>query len=119
MTKSTNPIITDPNDPNYDPNKDPLFDPPPSGMVADGQPQINDGYAGTGKTAAELVALYGTNPDGSPRTEAAPTGPSCPPVSLSDGPFDTETIPPGCSAPLTAECAAYYNDQIAAAQAGK
>ena len=116
----------DPTDTNSDPSKDPEFldavdtakdnadrdNPrtPPRAEVGLGGPEINNGYAGTGKTADELVALYGTNPDGSPRTEPAPTGPSCPPVSPDGYPFDTTAIPAGLSAPLTAECAAYYND---------
>lgn len=83
-----------------------------------GQPvNTENDYAGTGKSAAELVAEYGTNPDGSPRTEAPPDTPSCPPVSLSDGPFDTTSIPPGCSEPLSAECAAFYNAKIDAQKA--
>ena len=124
----------DPTDTNYDPSQDPAFldavdqakdnadrdnpisNPPATPPRADvglGGPEINNGYAGTGLTADELVAKYGTNPDGSPRTEPKPDTPTCPPVSLSDGPFDTTAIPPGCSAPLSAECAAYYNDLIA------
>jgi len=114
----TNPI-TDPNDPNYDPALDPEFmdrvdtgqPAPPSAVVGTGGTTENKDhdYAGTGMSAAELVALYGTNPDGSPRIEPVPDGPVCPAVSPSDYPFDTTTIPSGCSEPLSDECAAYYN----------
>jgi hypothetical protein len=86
-------------------------DPPRPGLVGDGE-----GYAGTKLSAAELVKKYGTNPDGSPATEPKPETPSCPPVSLSDGPFDTTAIPPGCSAPLSQECADFYNAQIKASE---
>jgi hypothetical protein len=93
-------------------------DPPPkvTKVPSIGSPGPDDrgDYRGTGLTADELVAKFGTNPDGSPRTEPVPDTPNCPVVSLSDGPFDTTTIPPGCSDPLTAECADYYNAQIAA-----
>jgi hypothetical protein len=99
----------------YDPSKDPLFmeqvkpsPPVPKPPKPDtGEPKVY--YGGTKYTAQELVDMNGTNPDGSPRTEAAPDGPVCPPVGASDGPFDTTTIPMGCSTPLTAECADHYN----------
>lgn len=105
---------------------DPPVDPPPPAKATTlpakpspigGKDKDDDGYAGTGKTAADLVKEFGTKPDGSPATEAPPETPNCPPVSLSDGPFDTTAIPPGCSEPLSAECAAYYNSQIDANKA--
>lgn len=74
------------------------------------------GYANTGMTADELVEKYGTNPDGSPRTEPQSEAPSCPVVSPSEYPFNTTAIPTGCSAPLSAECVAYYNKLYAPAK---
>lgn len=105
---STQPVITDPNDPAYDPALDPAF----LDKVGEGTPP----EATTLEKAA--VAPYGYHPSGTPRTEPAPApgeALSCPSVSLSDGPFDTTTIPSGCQVPLTAECAAYYNEQRAKA----
>jgi hypothetical protein len=67
------------------------------------------GYKGTNKTAQELADLYGLNPDGSPRTEPAPDGPACPPLAPGDGPFNTTVIYPGCSVPLSQECADWAN----------
>lgn len=123
MVKSSNPIITDPNDPKYDPNKDPLFDEnapasPPDDTSKLDNPDGSPGhgnYKGSGMTAAENEAKYGRNPDGTPKTEAevAEETPSCPPVSAADYPFDTVTIPAGCNAPLSDECAAYYNAKYA------
>lgn len=100
----TDPVITDPNDPDYDPNNDPLFDrigdtpPPPAGVEV------------------APVAPYGYYPSGTPRTEPEPLpedAPKCPPVSASDYPFDTTTIYAGCNAPLTEEQAAYLNEKYA------
>ena len=69
------------------------------------------GYAETGYTAAELIEAYGAAPDGTPRTEPVPDTPACPPVSPDGYPFDTTTIPQGCNEPLSAECAAFYNER--------
>jgi len=66
---------------------------------------------GTNKTAEELAEMFGLEPDGSPRTEAAPDGPACPPLSPGDGPFNTETIFPGCNTPLTQECVDWANEK--------
>jgi hypothetical protein len=124
MTKHTPQI----GDKDYDPSRDPLFleqvqppaastmpAPKPKTKVGVGGVAIGEGYAGTDYTADQLVEMNGTNPDGSPRTDPVPDTPTCPSVSLGDGPFDTTAIPPGCNEPLSAECAAYYNDQRAKA----
>jgi hypothetical protein len=50
-----------------DPPKVPPKVPPKAPEIGD-----NGGYAGTGKTAEELVKEFGTNPDGSPATEPKP-----------------------------------------------
>ena len=107
----------------YDPSLDPLFleqvqssEPSPAQHPHTEPLPVKDGgggYADTGYTAEELVAAYGTNPDGSPRTEAVPDTPSCPTVSPDGYPFDTTAIPAGCGEPLSAECAAYYNARYA------
>lgn len=113
MTKTNAP---QPGDLDYDPSKDPAFldkvDPPKASTLPApkiGAPEDKGGYAGTGLTADELVEKFGTNPDGSPRTEPAPDGPTCPPVSPDGYPFDEKAIPAGLSQPLSAECVAYYN----------
>jgi|KBSMisStandDraft_5_1062788.scaffolds.fasta_scaffold00198_40 hypothetical protein len=74
--------------------------------------QPGAGYKGTNKSAEELEEMYGLNPDKTPRTEPAPDGPECPPVSMEEGPFDTETIYAGCNAPLTQECVDWYNKKF-------
>lgn len=74
------------------------------------------GFANTGLTADELVEKYGKNPDGSPKLEETPDTPVCPVVNPSEYPFDDKAIPSGCSAPLSAECIAYYNKLYAPAK---
>lgn len=70
----------------------------------------NENYLGTGQSAQSLSEQFGYTPGGELRTAAADeAGPVCPPVSPQDAPFDTTTIPSGCSAPLSQECADYYN----------
>lgn len=72
---------------------------------------LGSNYKGTDKTAQELADAYGLLPDGTPRTEAAPDGPYCPPLAPGDGPFTTEGIPPGCNAPLSQECVDWANEK--------
>jgi hypothetical protein len=119
--------IKDKDDPLFDKPRDPIIDPKPTQLPADAPPRMparapaqpkigadtledKGGYKGTGLSAAELVEKFGTNPDGSPATELAPDTPNCPVVSPNDYPFDTTVIPSGCAAPLSQECADYYND---------
>lgn len=133
---STQPVITDPNDPNYDPALDPGF----MDKVSDGEaaqlpakvpgenslsgiaarhvgldwPRGDDGLPQRDDDGAEVVvdAPYGYRPSGQPKTEEdflAGLNPTCPAVSLQDGPFDTTTIYAGTNEPLSAECADFYN----------
>ena len=114
MSKAKTPQIGD-ND--YDPSKDELFldqvQPPPEAtqMPAPLVVELGDKYKGTNKTADELAAAFGLEPDGTPRVAPAPDGPKCPTVSPDGYPFDTTAIPAGCGEPLTQECADYYNER--------
>ena len=113
MSKKTPQIGED----EYDPSKDELFldqvqPPPPVSHFLPGVAP-GAGYKGTNKTAQELADEFGYAPDGTPRTEAAPDTPSCPPVSPDGYPFNTTTIPAGLGAPLSQECVDFYNARYA------
>lgn len=118
-SSSQQPVITDPNDPNYDPSKDPNFLDKVDSNTPDGTPPTGaEAIGGSDLPPGEVApqAPYGYHPSGTPRTEPAPeegSYPKCPSgVVISEGPFDTTTIPSGLSEPLTQECADFYNEKF-------